>query len=143
MIRQGERVAVFLTSPSTSEDDTSDIDEGISSLSKQNCRNSDTNVKEKELDEINEVTGKPRGRKSKTQEANSNKVPLVSVDPVLILKDRPKKPSLKYSKVSSDNKDTNLSHEDRSLDSDHTLISPSRNPGDQSELNFLIIIFAC
>ena len=141
MIRQGERVAVFLTSPSTSEDDTSDIDEGISSLSKQNYHNSDTNVKEKEIDEINEVTGKPRGRKSKTQEANSNKVPLVSVDPVLILKDRPKKPSLKYSKVLGEDKDTNLSHEDRSLGSDHTLLCPARNPGDQSEINLLNIYF--
>ena len=141
MIKKGERVAVFLTSPSTSDEDTSDLDESISSLSKKNCQKSDTNAKEKEIKKINELTRKPTGRKPKTEEANSNKVPLVSVDPVLILKDRPKKPSLKYSKVLGEDKDTNLSHEDRSLGSDHTLLCPARNPGDQSEINLLNIYF--
>ena len=106
-MRKGESVTIFLTSPSTSDDEASEVDDNSFSSSKGMKRSVEF--------------GKTQGENSEWQKEEPTKNVIVeksfqsphttkvlSTDPILILKDRPRKPVLKSGTTSKEDKDIKI-----------------------------------
>ena len=106
-MRKGESVTIFLTSPSTSDDEASEVDDNSFSSSKGMKRSVEfgkTQVENSEWQK-EEPTKNVIVEKS-FQSPHTTKV--LSTDPILILKDRPRKPVLKSGTTSKEDKDIKI-----------------------------------
>ena len=102
MTGKPESIAIFLTSASTSDEDSSDV-EG-SSLSSNKRMKTDIDFGTIEI-EINKRQLEETHTKSIPTSHNTLPTKLLPIDPILILKDRPNKPALKSCTIPREEKD--------------------------------------
>ena len=108
MTGKTESIAIFLTSASTSDEDSSDMEENIISSKKRMKTDIDFGPN---LIENNKLQSEETQAKTVIVEKSSqNTLPtkLLPTDPILILKDRPNKPALKSCNISREEKDIKI-----------------------------------
>ena len=95
MTGKTEAIAIFLTSASTSDEDSSDV-EG-SSLSSNKIMKTDIDFGTSQIENNKRQLEEIQTKSIVTEKPNQNTLPtkLLPIDPILILKDRPNKPTLK------------------------------------------------
>ena len=92
MRRKGESVAIFISSPSSSDEDASDIEENNKVLDKRTKTDLDSGTKQTENNiKTFEETTKITIIEKSSHNIHSTKV--LPIDPILILKERPSKPA--------------------------------------------------
>ena len=139
MTRKGESVAIFLTSPSTSDDDTSDMEENSLSSSIGIKTNIDFGSNQEEGNQRQfEEPSKNTVVEQSSQNTHSTK--MLPIDPILILKDRPSKPALKSCNMSrGEDKDMKI-RLDCDCISNGSQINTKCNHGKKSYLGLMLVL---
>ena len=143
MRRKVEPVAIFLTSPSSSDEDASDNEKQDKSVGKR-MRRASGNSSTKQT-ENNSKTCEQEAENTIVQDSSekTHSDLFGQTDPVLNLKDRPNKPALKGTNFSREDKDIKVGRDCDHISNYKTFNSlcPPYNQGNQSCCYLLIYYF--
>ena len=101
MSRKTESVTILLTTPSTSDEDASDIEENSFGSSKRMKTDIDFGSTIQIENNKRQLKEDPIKNVITEKSSPNNPTKLLPIDPILILKDRPNKPALKSCSISS------------------------------------------